>query len=224
MPKWTSSERQAQLVRLWVKYGNKCLQGHTTCANPGHYVYLKPKAVTFAIPDLVECRDRDGNPIRDKEGNQIYITRYLEGKGVVYKAEVCRLYDFQSKLMIAYWTSDDRDAKSYLLRIQKQALHRFGERGSLRGRFSAISRTIFADNQPLFYFEAIGISGLTFKPFAKVRLASSFLHLHIDLGDTLKATSKNKKRKAIRYGKALPIPVQKEVDSLCAKAVTKYLG
>jgi len=224
MPKWTSSERQAHLVRLWVTFGNRCLQGHTTCPNPEHYIHYKPKAVTFPIPVLVPCQDRDGNPLKDKDGNRLYLTIYQTGKGIVYKATVCRLYDLQSKRMIAFWASEDREARNFLLRLQRQTLHRICERGSLRGRFNAISRTIYADNQPQFYFEAIGISGLTFKPFAKVRLASSFLHLHIELGDTLKAISKNKRRKAIRYGKALPIPVQKQVDSLCAKAVTKYLS
>jgi hypothetical protein len=64
---------------------------------------------------------------------------------------------------------------------------------------------------------------LTFKPFAKVRVASTFTALHIELGDTLKAVSKNKRRKAIRYGKPLTREVQKEIEAKCDKAARHYL-
>jgi len=82
---------------------------------------------------------------------------------------------------------------------------------------------MFYAEQPEYYLEGIGISGLTFRPFAKVRLASSLVQLHIDLGDTLGQVSKAKRRKAIRYGKALPQEVQDAVDGICNKAVRRYL-
>ena len=71
----------------------------------------------------------------------------------------------------------------------------------MRGQFSTIAKDMFYAEQPEYYLEGIGISGLTFRPFAKVRLASSLVQLHIDLGDTLRQVSKAKRRKAIRYGK-----------------------
>ena len=42
------------------------------------------------------------------------------------------------------------------------------------------------------------MNGLTLKPFAKVKLSSSYEYLYVDLGTSLRAVSKNKKRKAIR--------------------------
>jgi hypothetical protein len=94
----------------------------------------------------------------------------------------------------------------------------------LRGQFSSIAKDIFFANQPLFYLLGYGISGLTYKPFARVRLASSYVHLFVDLGDTLKTISKVKRRKAIRYGKALPLEVQQEVEQVIRLAVRHYLN
>lgn len=125
--------------------------------------------------------------------------------------------------LVKDWIADDRDARAFILRLQRQTLHRLPERGAIRGIFSAISRTIFHDNQPLFYFEGIGISGLTFQPFVKVRLASSCTRLHVDIGDVLRGVSKNRRRKAIRYSKALPPEAQRQVDSLCGRAVADHL-
>jgi len=68
------------------------------------------------------------------------------------------------------------------------------------------------------------MSGLKLQPFAKVKIASSYFHLYIDIGDSLKATSKNKRRKAIRYGKPLPQEVAVRVSKLITLAVKDYLN
>ena len=88
----------------------------------------------------------------------------------------------------------------------------------MRGRFNTIAKDRFYAEQPEYYLEGIGISGLTFKPFAKVRLASSFMHLHIDLGDSLKGIGKNQRRKAIRYGR-----VSEAINQKVRQAVRHYL-
>ena len=82
---------------------------------------------------------------------------------------------------------------------------------------------MFFDKQPEFFIEGLGISGLTYKPFAKLRLASSFMRLHVDLADTLKPVSKNKKRKALRYGK-IPNELQDKIHNACWLAVKHYLN
>lgn len=133
-------------------------------------------------------------------------------------------YERKMKELVADWIADDREARNYILRLQRLALHRLNERGSRRGTFNAISRTIYHDSQPQFYLEGMGISALTLRPFAKVRLASSFMRLHVDIGDTLKAMSKNKRRKVLRYANALPVDIQREVDNLCSRAVRHYLS
>lgn len=125
--------------------------------------------------------------------------------------------------LIAEWVADDRAQRVAEWQAEQRQIHCLGERGSARGHFSMVGRDIFFSHQPQYYLEGLSISGLTFMPFAKLRLASSFVHLHVDLGDTLRGLSKAKRRKAIRYGKALPEEVQRKVDHLCTRAVRHYL-
>jgi len=138
--------------------------------------------------------------------------------------EVKRLYDLKESEVISDWVKDDRESKAYLNRIISRMLHRIPEVGSLRGRFNAISRDIFHDSQPQYYIESLGISGLTFKPFAKVRIASGYTRLFIDLKAPLASLSKNKRRKYLRYGKGIPLPVQREVEASCNRAIAHYLS
>jgi hypothetical protein len=126
--------------------------------------------------------------------------------------------------LIKDWVADDREARAYLNRIMSRQLHRIPEIGSLRGCFNAISRDIYFESQPQYYTESLGISGLTFKPFAKIRIASSYTRLHVDIAEPLKAVSKNKRRKVIRYGHALPVEIQRQVEEICNRAIAHYLS
>jgi len=111
-------------------------------------------------------------------------------------------YELYIDNLIKDWAADDRAKAAADWQAERKALHGLGERSyPLRGEFSAIAKDIFFGNQAQFYLEGIGISALTFKPFAKVRIASSYMRLHVDLADSLKDTSKNARRKALRYGK-----------------------
>ncbi len=133
-------------------------------------------------------------------------------------------YSVFIEYLIADWKADDKAQDTALWEAERQRLHSLGERRfPLRGQFSNISKDIFFDQQPLFYVLGVGVSGLTYKPFAKVRLSSSYVYLYVDLTNTLKGVGKAKRRKAIRYGKALPIEKQREVEQLCRLAVRHYL-
>ncbi|MBA7599120.1 hypothetical protein ES703_06147 [subsurface metagenome] len=132
-------------------------------------------------------------------------------------------YDPFAEGLIADWKACDREEDKALWEAERKALHGLAERGALRGQFSAIGRDIFFSRQPEYYLDGLGISGLTFRPFAKVRLASSFVCLHVEIGDALHATSKARKRKAIRYGKPLPQEARGEIDRICRLAVKHYL-
>jgi hypothetical protein len=133
-------------------------------------------------------------------------------------------YEVYIEGLIADWRADDRQQDSAEWQEERKRLHSLAERHyPIRGQFSSIAKDIFFSQQPLFYLLGLGISGLTFKPFARIRLASSYVHLFVDLGDSLKGVSKNKRRKAIRYGKALPIEKQREVELVCRLAVKHYL-
>ncbi|MBA7667305.1 hypothetical protein ES703_75392 [subsurface metagenome] len=222
-PKWATPSRQAYLVKLWAEYGNKCLYGHTTCPIASHYVYLEPKAVAIAVPIKLACFDSEGNP-RKVDGKQVYLTVYGSKTIATQVKKLARLYEVKSELAIKDWKAEDRQQDSIDWLEERKFLHSLAERRlPIRGQFSNIAKDVFYNEQPSFYLLGLGVSGLTFKPFARIRLASSYLHLFIDIGDTLKGVGKNKRRKAIRYGKALPVEKQRELDQVCKLAVTHYL-
>ncbi len=166
-PKWSTPNRRALLVKLFLDSRGFCVAGHQNCPIPEHHY-------------------------------EVYIERVIDD-----------------------WKEEDKED----WKAERKAIHSLGERRyPIRGRFSTISKDIFFEKQPLYYLEALGMSGLTLQPFAKVKIASSYFRLYIDLGDSLKATSKNKRRKAIRYGKPLPLEVEARVTELVTLAVKDYLN
>jgi hypothetical protein len=134
-------------------------------------------------------------------------------------------YDNFIEGLIADWQADDRAMDNAEWQAERQRLHSLGERRyPIRGQFNNISQDIFFSNQPLYYLEGIGVSGIKLKPFAKVRIASGYVYLFIDIGDSLKGLSKSKKRKAARYDKPLPPEYKRRVEEACRQAVRHYLN
>jgi hypothetical protein len=132
-------------------------------------------------------------------------------------------YELFIEDLITDWKADDKARDSSKWLAERRLLHSLGERRfPIRGQFNNISQDIFFDKQPPFYMLGLGISGLTFEPFAKVRIASDLIVLFVNLGDTLKQASKNQRRKAVRYGKKLPINVKRQINKLISEAVKHY--
>ena len=240
-PKWVSYERQAHLVRLFVNYPDNCLLGHYLCTNPEHYRYNSESYYTVAMEskqpilneDIETSHDENGNIILkdwskyklDDNGNPIYINTYTAVPVVETKQKFSRLYDKLSDTCIQNWRADDRQTDLAEWKRERYNLHTLNERTlPVRGRFSYISNVIWHESQPIYYIEGIGMNGLTLKPFAKVKLSSSYEYLYVDLGTSLRAVSKNKKRKAIRYHKPLPSSVDAVIADTVGKAVKEYLG
>lgn len=133
-------------------------------------------------------------------------------------------YDIYTEDIISDWKADDRIVASEVLRLERLAMHSLGERRQpIRGRFNNIGQDVFHSKQPLYHLEGLGVSGLTLLPFAKVKVSSSYAHLYINLGTSLRGISKNRKRKAIRYNKPLPIENTKRIEGLISLAVREYL-
>lgn len=204
-PKWSTPERQEYLVKLWLEYGNKCLQGHNACPIPEHYSYTSSKAVTIAIP--VICPS--GLPTFGHKTVSIPIT------------QTARLYDYVIEQVINDWKEQDRQLRKAEAEAEARELHRITTRNKPFFQFNADN---FYSNQPIYYYEGLGISGITLKPFAKVRIASSYACLFIELdSQTFKCLSKNRKRKAIRYKKPLPSKVDSLIHYKVYQAVRDYL-
>jgi hypothetical protein len=172
----------------------------------------------------VRCFDSNGNVLTDSNGNVLYITVYESENVIQQTHKLVTKYELLSDNAIKNWVSDDRQANQAIWKRERKAIHSLNERSyPLRGRFNNISSVIFHESQPIYYLEHIGMNGLTLKPFALVKLASSNQQLYIDLGTSLRGVSKNRKRKAIRYHKPLPSQVNEMVTKLVGEAVKDYL-
>ncbi len=156
----------------------------------------------------------------DRQANLVKL--FTDSKGFcVYGHKPCPIpehhYDLFIESLIADWQSEDRAQSQAEWQAEREQLHSLGERREpTSGRFSAIAKDIFYGNQAQYYLIGLGISGLTFKPFAKVRLASSYMNLYIDID--LSGMSKAQRRKAIRYGR-----LSDEVNARIRQAVRHYL-
>jgi hypothetical protein len=222
-PQWATPDRQAILANLFSVYGNRCLYGHWVCPDITHYIHLKPKTVYVSKPYQLPCKAPDGTIRKDENGKPMYLTLYKSVKSAEIEAIPLRLYDLKCQELIAEWKADDRAKRQ----AEQKMLHSLGEpRKPVRGQFNTIGQDIFYGSQPLFYREALGVSCITFKPIAKVRIASSFMRLYIevDLSYALKGVSKNRRRKAFRYGRKLRQQTEYEIDRLCSQAVRHYLA
>ena len=231
IPKWANTERQNHLVKLFLKCGGFCVYGHSPCQGT---LERKEKVVCewgkFCLEPVA-----NGEPCRYKpdEGKPHLPCNVRHVIKLVWHCSYgdypCYMpfdahYEFFASKLIKEWVANDRAQKSAEWQAERQQLHSVGERQyPIGGQFNFISQEIYFADQPQYYLAGLAMSGLTFKPFAKLRLASSFVALHIDLGDTLRKVSKSKRRKAVRYGIALPLEIQKEVDKLCNLAVKHYL-
>jgi len=160
----------------------------------------------------------------------VLVQMFLSSGGFcVYGHKKCLIpehhYHLYTELLIKDWKQVDRELATALWEAERKALHSLGERSyPVRGQFSAISRDIFASNQPLYYFDGQAVSGLTFTPFIRVRISSSYIRLYVDLGEALRQVSKSKRRKATRYGKALPEPTKVAIRRKVLEAVKDYLA
>jgi len=224
-PKWAMSERQTHLVKLFLESGNKCLLGHLNCPILEHYAHTERKISSVAKAVDVRCFDSNGNVLKDKNGNELYITVYQSQPVIETKQTFVTQYELLSENAIDGWKADTRQQSSLDWKAESKAMHSLGERKlPLRGRFNNISSVIWHDQQPIYYLEGLGMSGITLTPFAKVKLSSSYMRLYVDLGDSLRDVSKNKKRKAIRYGKPLPKSVDNRIADKVWEAVRHYLN
>ncbi len=242
-PKWVTPERQACLVKLFADSQGFCVYGHKPCKGQ----FIESKSVVCVWGKICNNPNSNGWCRHTPETNKphlpcevIHITKKLwkcaygdypcytakERIGVLgnrmFEAD-CQYQQYVNRLVKA-WVSDDRAQTLAEYQAEYKARHGTNDRRfPLHGQFSGVSQDVFYDQQPEFFVEAIGVSGPTFKPFAKVRLASSFMRLHVDLNDTLKPISKNKKRKALRYGKVTS-DIQAKVHDTCWLAVKHYLN
>jgi hypothetical protein len=240
-------ERKAYLEKLFIQSKGFCVLTHKPCSGEwaiktrlvcAHHANFECKSPRID-GDCYEHNPENGNPIRC-ECYSIQTVRWKCSYGdypchtakdisddetLTYGVKGECFYPLYVEQLLKEWRKADKQIEYAELEAERKQLHSLGERRTpLRGRFNNISREIYYPRQPQYYLEGLGISGLTFKPFAKIQLANSYTHLYVDIGNALKAVSKSKRRKAIRYGKPLPKSVTSNVDDICNRAVRRYLN
>ena len=221
-PRWATAERKARLVQLWRRYGNRCLQGHRTCPDPTHYVLRTPKPEWARVPDRMQRAERpDGTPILDSSGNPIYYQTYKLVPAPTTELSLERLYDVKSEGAVRYWVSDDAAQRMAEWRVERERLHR-DQRHFRQGEFDSLRRQIYLENQPPYTIVALTVDSLTFRPVALVKVSSTIIHLFVNLEEPMGALSKSARRKARRYGKALPKEAAQKAEKAIEAAVQDW--
>jgi len=123
--------------------------------------------------------------------------------------------------VIREWVLDDRAQAEALWRLERARMHRVPDTRFRQGRFDAVRRERFLAQQPDHYLVATGVDALTFRPVAKVRIPSTYIHLFVDIGPALQGMGKNARRKAIRY-RGLSKEATDKAGRLIQKAVADW--
>jgi len=131
-------------------------------------------------------------------------------------------YELFIEGLIKDWVVDDREQREAEWQRERDRIHRVPDKRFRQGRFDTIRRAMFLEQQPPYYLVGMGVDALAFRRVAKVRIPSTYVHLFVEIGEAVQGVSKNKRRKAIRYGKPLPKEVQASVDRLVGRAVQDW--
>jgi len=158
------------------------------------------------------------------------VSLFVRSRGFcIYGEQNCIIpehhYEVFIESLINDWKADDRETNRVEWKNERKIMHALNEKTlPMRGRFNGVSSDIWHDSQPIYYLESMGMDCLKLKPFAKVKLSSSYQHLYVYLGYSLRNVSKNRKRKAIRYNKPLPQSANDIVSKLIIEAVKDFLN
>lgn len=208
-PQWATPERRAYMDKLQVLLlSGRCSYGEVLC------------------PVLERFRQA----VREKIGEPnapVWIMRAALATPKVLArfpiADLHHLPPWLAKELEAYWKADDRDKRSYLLKLEKRRMHALSPQITKRGEWDSIRREQYLANREVFEIVAIGISALTFKRVAQVRIPSLKATLWVDL--TRIEVNKSKSRKLARYKRgAAPKEMESRIVERCRKAVERCLS
>ncbi|MDP2948983.1 MAG: hypothetical protein Q8P22_05550 [Chloroflexota bacterium] len=194
-PRWATAVRKTRLVQLWRRYGNRCFQGHFQCREASHY-------------------DRDG------QVKHVPLGLGLIG-GFLQPTRLYGLGDQKIEEAVRYWVSDDAAQRMAEWQAERERLHQ-DQRHFRQGEFDSLRRQIYLESQPPYAIVALTVDSLTFRPVALVRISSTIIGLFVNLEEPMGALSKSARRKARRYGKALPEEAAQKAEKAIAAAVQDW--
>lgn len=217
-PTWATPERRAELVKLWAKYGNRCLKGHLNCPDLSHYRHEVNKAIVVGKAVQAPIYDRGGNDTGKRYPS------FTHRKVVDTHTEwVGGIYFIEEDGAIADWKADDRARSSDLWKLERRRMHVLYPHIHKRGQFDAIARDEYLAKRAVFEIVGIGISAFTFKRIAEVHIPSLKATLWVDLTGIEVDKSKSS-RKLARFNRgAVPKQIEDRMVKRCRKAVERYL-
>ena len=227
IPKWVNPRREDYLAQLVNLHANKCLMGHIDCPIESHYkhiVWSKPK-MTLTNPSFNMSAIPDSQYLKPTNYQRQFVVGYQVKPTAYGKTELICLAELLEREAIKAWIYEDRLNAQADWQAEYEARHKLNTQRfkPLYGKFSAVARDVWHDSQPLFYIEAIGVSGLTYKPFAQVRIASTQTKLYVNISQAIKPLSKHKRKKMLRYGKSAH-EAESAIYTACGKAVFEHLN
>lgn len=206
-PLWATPERRARLVELSQR---RCALGDEPC--PVWETLLQAIVAKLGQPDAGDSTW----PLRAA----LLIARLTQEMPL---ADRFHIPPWATRELIALWKEDDRLERSIARKIEKRRLHA-APQIRVRGPFDSIRREIYLAQRPIFKIVAIGVGAFTQHRVAKVVIPGLKATLWVDISDTALGASKNKLRKAVRYGKgAVPKDKASLIEERITSAVKRYL-
>ena len=248
LPLYLTPERQATQIRLVMKHGGQCLQGHPTCTELAHYAtvewyaYLVP-AVYEAVGDHVLPADGDlqmapdGRPVpwHNKRGKRLSVT--------VRRSQVLRTWEDKAERAQHEakegWKAEDRARRS-LEHIQEQRrlhdplvglkprgvdrviYHKDGSVRKVTYRRDPLAHEY--EKRPGYHY--LGLVAHPTKHYlcAEVVVAGTPIKLLVDVSGAVQPLGRNARKKVVRRGRDFPAGVEAKVQGLCRKAVREWWG
>lgn len=188
---WATPERRQVLVDIALRSQCSCTLGY----QPPEALYRNTFLAGFLRLKLGDALDGD-------------ITQ-----SACFKC--CHHYLNYSEAVIEKWKDDDRADRAEQLRLEQQLISH--DLTGWNQRFDPLTRERFMIERSPYYPEGFGVSALTFRRIARIRIPSASARLHVDLPPA--KLSRNKRKKLRRA----QINCDREVvDTLCQSAVDSY--
>ncbi len=202
-PLWATPQRRAILVRLFQQSGGFCVHGHKPCPDPLHHFefWIDGEDVVAEVTEYIT------EPMPFKGSETGFVMNAKTPVKVFRKIHIPGLID--------QWKQEDREKAQALWKREQQELTQAPDHKGWGRRFDPVEKELFLLARPPYYAHGIGISGLTFKRVAKIRIPSTYIHLFVEVP---KKQSLNARRRAQRYGKG----TTGTTDERCLLAVKDF--
>jgi hypothetical protein len=228
-PQWLTPERRLQQARLFLKHGNKCLEGHYVCLVRSHYVLVEERvAGSYAnrTPTPWEAKDMT---YEERSLALHRVTTPVKVKLLRVQEDV-RLFDVVQEDVIQEWKADDRVVRSEERRREGASLRSGDQQGfgklvniHLRRRdFDPVERMQYRDRKPQYTLLGFSVHPLTHKHVAHIRIPGANVELFVDVSTAISELSRNKRHKIARYGHQMPKASGVLVHQKCSAAVRDW--